>query len=239
MQGHRLPLAIIPLLTAVFWPAVASAQQAATAEELLALDRGDLRNEIEARYDASLALSRDGGVVGADDNRFTWASQATAQCGIAVGFLKAGIKDPVSVGKCVEAYNRLQQPAAPAAPAPAAPAPAAAICSEPVAGIVFFDWGSDVLPESAAPTLDAVAAAQRQCGWTRLEVAGHTDRSGPDAYNIGLSQRRAAAVAGALEGKGVGSSVLQVTGHGESQPKVPTADGERNPTNRRVEITVK
>ena len=70
-------------------------------------------------------------------------------------------------------------------------------------------------------------------------MTGHADRSGSDAYNMGLSQRRAAAVASALESNGVSASVLEVSGRGEAEPKVPTPDGEQNPTNRRVEITVK
>jgi outer membrane protein OmpA-like peptidoglycan-associated protein len=206
----------------------------------MALDRGALKTEIGTRYDASLALTQDATVISADSNRFNWATQAKVQCGIAIGFLKSGFKDPVSVGKCADAYNRLQGAPAQTSAVPVVAAPVAPEdCSHDSPDIVFFDWNSAVVPESAMPTLNAVADKQRRCGWVALAVTGHADRSGPDGYNMGLSLRRAAAVASVLESKGVNSSILQVTGHGEAEPKVPTPDGEQNPTNRRVEISVK
>lgn len=239
MQGNRLRLAAVSLLTATLWPALAAAQQVATGEELLALDRGALRSEIDARYNASLALTQDASVISADGNRFNWATQAKVQCGIAIGFLKSGHRDPVSIGKCADAYNRTQLQPAPTPAAPVAAAPAPEDCNHDSPDIVFFDWNSVTIPASADPTLTAVADRQRRCGWARLVVTGHTDRSGPAAYNMGLSQRRAAAVASALESKGVSASILEVSGRGEAEPKVATPDGEQNPTNRRVEITVK
>ena len=70
-------------------------------------------------------------------------------------------------------------------------------------------------------------------------MTGHTDRSGSDPYNNNLSLRRANAIAEMLAGMGVARNRIEVSGRGESEPKVPTMDGERNPTNRRVEFTVK
>ncbi len=223
-------------LAALACSAPAFAQSA--GDDLMALDKDSLRGEITSRYDEALGLTQDPSVVSADTPRFIWASQAKAQCGIALGFLKSGTKDPVSIGKCVDAANRMRMiPAVVQAPAPAEPLPDA--CAQPVAGIVFFDWDSSALPESASQTLDSVVNYARLCNWTGLVVTGHTDRSGSDAYNDGLSVRRAQAVGSMLEAKGLPSGVLSLSGRGESEPKVPTMDGERNPTNRRVEITVK
>jgi len=67
-------------------------------------------------------------------------------------------------------------------------------------------------------------------------LAGHADRSGGDAYNMGLSERRAAAVRSYLTGKGVPMEVMSSEAFGESRPMVETADGVREPQNRRVEI---
>lgn len=223
------------LFAAVALPAAAQAQ---TAEELLGLSVPDLRGEMTKRYDAALALTRDGTTVSTDDPRYLWALQAKAQCGIALGFLKSSTKDPVSVGKCVDAYNRmLMQPAPPVVQAPPAPVENPA-CRETIAGIVFFEWDSAVPPESAMPIIQAATQNLKACGWKGLTVTGHTDRSGSDSYNNGLSVQRAQAVSQMLNAQGADPALLTVSGRGEAEPKVPTIDGERNPQNRRVEITV-
>jgi outer membrane protein OmpA-like peptidoglycan-associated protein len=234
--NHKLRLAAgVLAITAI--PVEALAQ--GTTADLMGLSTSQLRDEIGRRYTDALALTQDPAVVAADNPRFLWASQAKAQCGIALGFLKSGHKDPVSVGKCDDAWRRMQAlpPVVIAAPVPPPPLPPA--CGEAIAGIVFFEWDSDVPPESAGQTLDAVVQNAGACRWQHLVVTGHTDRSGSDSYNNGLSVRRANAVANLLGAKGIDRGILEVSGHGESEPRVPTVDGERNPQNRRVEITVK
>lgn len=200
---------------------------------------GELKGEIGKRYSDALALTLDQSVVAADNPRFLWASQAKAQCGIALGFLKSGHKDQVSIGKCDDAWRRMQIVTAVTVMQPALPPLPNAACSEAIAGIVFFDFDVDAVPESAGQTLDAVAQNAASCGWQRLVVTGHTDRSGSDAYNNALSVRRANNVSALLAAKGVDRAKLEVSGHGEAEPRVPTVDGERNPQNRRVEITAK
>lgn len=229
----KAKIASLAVLAAA-WPAAASAQ---SVDELLAMSVGQLRGEIQQRYDDALTLTRDATIVGANNPRYLWALQAKAQCGIALGFLKSSTKDPVSIGKCLDAWNRMQvQPVPPPPPPP--PPVANPACFEPIAGIVFFDWDSAIPPESAVPTLQAAAQNLATCGWKGLVVTGHTDRSGSDPYNDKLSVQRAEAVSQMLAAQGAPRGALTVSGHGETEPKVPTADGERNPTNRRVEITV-
>ncbi len=70
-------------------------------------------------------------------------------------------------------------------------------------------------------------------------MAGHADRSGSDAYNLRLSQRRADAVAAELVRQGVNRNDIGIQAFGESRPLVPTADGVREPQNRRVEIVLR
>lgn len=215
--------------------------QADSASRLMTLDVSSLKGEIGNRYDAALALTRDATVVAADSSRFMWASQAKAQCGIALGFLKSSTKDPVSIGKCVDAHLRMQEVAPPPPPMVIAPPPVVLpeACKQQIAGIVFFDWDSAVPSAEAAQTINSVAQYLKTCGWSGLNVTGHTDRSGSDGYNDALSVRRAQTVAAMLASGGVSSEQLTVTGRGEAEPKVPTADGERTPQNRRVEIMVK
>jgi len=68
-------------------------------------------------------------------------------------------------------------------------------------------------------------------------LAGHADRSGSTSYNVGLSQRRADAVRSYLSARGVPDTRISSEAFGESQPRVPTADGVRELQNRRVEIS--
>jgi OOP family OmpA-OmpF porin len=124
------------------------------------------------------------------------------------------------------------QPEAVAAPPPAA-APAAA-----PSFMVFFDWDRSDLSAQAQQTLQQVAGAYRQRGSARVVATGHADRSGPDDYNMALSLRRANTVKNALVRDGVPATAISVVGRGETQPLVQTADGVREPQNRRVEIVL-
>ena len=65
---------------------------------------------------------------------------------------------------------------------------------------------------------------------------GYTDTSGAATYNMGLSVRRAKAVAAQLVADGVPASEIEIHGYGETHLLVPTGPGVREPQNRRVEI---
>jgi outer membrane protein OmpA-like peptidoglycan-associated protein len=122
---------------------------------------------------------------------------------------------------------------APVAPAPAAaPAPARTF-------LVFFDFNRADLTDRARQIIAEAAQNAQRGGVTRLEVSGHADRSGTPQYNQRLSERRAQAVAAELERRGVARSNMAIQAFGESRPLVPTADGVREPQNRRVEIVLR
>ena len=125
-------------------------------------------------------------------------------------------------------------PPPPAPPAP--PAPPRPTCNEGPY-IVFFDWDqSDITPE-AASVLNSAVTAYRDCGNASVMLAGHTDRSGTVTYNQGLAERRNASVRDYMTGRGIPSARISSEAFGESQPRVPTADGVRELQNRRVEVT--
>ena len=130
------------------------------------------------------------------------------------------------------------------APRPAAPA----VAQAPVAPrapevartyLVFFDWNRADLTDRARQIIAEAANSSRTARATRIEVAGHADRSGTPQYNQRLSQRRAEAVASELVRQGVNRGDIGVTAFGESRPLVATADGVREPQNRRVEIVLR
>ncbi len=85
-------------------------------------------------------------------------------------------------------------------------------------------------------TLDQVASTLIQYEKTYVDVLGHTDSTGSDAYNQALSERRASAVADYLSTRGVQSARLAARGYGESQPKASNLDAAGRSANRRVEI---
>ena len=121
-------------------------------------------------------------------------------------------------------------PVAVAAPPPPPIAP-------PKLFIVFFDWDQATVTPEGMQVVQQAAAAYRGGRSVRLQVTGYTDRSGSPGYNQRLSERRAAAVAKELGGMGVPQSDMIVSGRGENDNRVPTADGVREPQNRRVEIS--
>jgi OOP family OmpA-OmpF porin len=121
--------------------------------------------------------------------------------------------------------------------APAAPPPQAAPVAPP-SFMVFFDWDRSNLSAQALNTIKQAAAAYKTKGNARVTATGHTDTSGTEAYNMALSLRRANAVKDALVRDGVPAMAISVIGKGETQPLVQTADGVREPQNRRVEIVL-
>jgi outer membrane protein OmpA-like peptidoglycan-associated protein len=121
---------------------------------------------------------------------------------------------------------------------PAAPAPAAA----PQASrtfLVFFDWNRADLTDRARQIITESVQHARSQRSTRIEVAGHADRSGTVQYNQALSRRRAETVAAELVRRGIAREEIAITAFGETQPLVATADDVREPQNRRVEIVVR
>ncbi len=127
------------------------------------------------------------------------------------------------------------------------PAPTAPYAAPPVARVpapasaqrvflIFFDFDrADLTPRARDVVAEAVRASAR-IQHTRIEVSGHADRSGDEAYNQRLSRARAEAVAVEMGRWGVPRSVIDIRSFGDNQPLVPTEAGVREPQNRRVEI---
>jgi len=104
--------------------------------------------------------------------------------------------------------------------------------------MVFFDWDRSDVSAVAMNTIRQAADNYRATGQTRITTIGHTDTSGPRAYNMALSLRRANAVKNVLVQQGVPATAIAVVGRGEDEPLVQTGDGVREPQNRRVVIQV-
>jgi OOP family OmpA-OmpF porin len=103
-----------------------------------------------------------------------------------------------------------------------------------------FAFDSAQLSTEARDILNGLAGQiNRAPSVTAVMITGHTDSQGSEAYNQGLSERRAKSVADYLIGEGVSSSVIRTAGMGESQPIADNATRDGRARNRRVEIEVK
>jgi iron complex outermembrane recepter protein len=123
-------------------------------------------------------------------------------------------------------------------PAPAAayvPPPVQAPAPVPHSYLVFFDFNKSDLTPQAMTIVDQAAANAGPAKVTQLTVTGHTDTVGSDAYNMRLSRRRAESVAAQLEKDGIASSEIAIVAKGKRDLLVPTADGVKEPQNRRVQ----
>lgn len=103
---------------------------------------------------------------------------------------------------------------------------------------LLFGFDSARLTAQHEPLIDAAVAAFRDGGSSTISIVGHTDSSGSSEYNLALSQRRATAVAEALARRGVSEAEMITAWRGQDDQAVQTADGVREPANRRVVISV-
>ncbi|WP_316014789.1 OmpA family protein [Roseobacter sp. HKCCA0434] len=117
------------------------------------------------------------------------------------------------------------------------------IVTEPVVDVVATDYTvyfgfdrADLTAEGQQTVADASGTANA-IGANSVSVVGHTDTVGSVAYNQALSEARAATVVGAMIGNGVNPAIITASGRSELDLAVPTADGVREPRNRRVEIS--
>jgi outer membrane protein OmpA-like peptidoglycan-associated protein len=103
---------------------------------------------------------------------------------------------------------------------------------------VTFDTDSTLIKPAFRDTLDRVAQSMVQYPDSLIDVYGHTDSTGSDAYNQTLSENRARAVADYLVSRGVSSQRVRSQGYGETQPVASNATEEGRSSNRRVEIKI-
>lgn len=104
--------------------------------------------------------------------------------------------------------------------------------------LLFFDWDSTRLTTDAVKKVTQILADITEMGNVTVTINGHTDRSGDESYNMELSQQRAEVVKDILLKGGVAEAIISLFAFGESDPAVPTADGVKEPENRRVEVFV-
>jgi outer membrane protein OmpA-like peptidoglycan-associated protein len=105
-------------------------------------------------------------------------------------------------------------------------------------GNVTFKTDSADLQPNFFEVLNSVAVVLKEYDKTLLEVAGHTDNTGDDSYNMQLSERRAGSVSQYLQSQGISGQRLISVGGGESHPIASNDNAEGRQANRRVELTL-
>lgn len=103
---------------------------------------------------------------------------------------------------------------------------------------VNFEFDKATLQTNAENILDEAAMSLEGQPSVKVEIAGHTDSQGPDAYNQGLSERRANTVKDYLVEKGANADNLTAVGYGESEPVASNDTLEGREENRRVELRI-
>lgn len=136
-------------------------------------------------------------------------------------------------------YDEVQPAPTPkVAPAPkAVPAPAPApVAKEVITFNLLYGFDKSAITDEMVPILEQAKMILQEDPGTDFIVSGHTDSTGPETYNQGLSERRAVSVKNWLVSNGITSSRLQTAGYGETRSKYDNGTREGRKLNRRVEL---
>ena len=117
-----------------------------------------------------------------------------------------------------------------------APAP---VVKEVITFNLLFGFDKAAITDEMVPVLEQAKMILEEDPDADFIIKGHTDSTGPEAYNQGLSERRAASVKNWLVDNGIAASRLETVGYGETQPKFDNATAEGRKLNRRVEMESK
>jgi outer membrane protein OmpA-like peptidoglycan-associated protein len=105
--------------------------------------------------------------------------------------------------------------------------------------MVYFEYNKAIIKKESYLILDAVAATlQGNPGIQLIEIQGHTDERGDDAYNLDLSDKRAKSVMKYMVDKGVDEKRLSAQGYGETQPLIHEHNEKAWAKNRRVAFLI-
>lgn len=189
--------------------------------QTLVIDSADIQNNGKGAY----AVDSDGDVVRDSWNRCVRTNYWTPE---------------TAINKCEGIEEPKPAPVVMARPAPVPEVMAAApvVLAVPPKFNGHFDFDSYDIKKADIPELNEFAAyMNRDCG-CKIAITGHTDSTGPEAYNQKLSENRAQEVAGYLANKGVITDRMIVTGMGESAPVANNKTKASRAENRRVEVEI-
>lgn len=103
---------------------------------------------------------------------------------------------------------------------------------------IFFDFDKATLKAASFPELNRIVSEMEKRPAMQIQIAGHADATGAEAYNLKLSERRAKAVVQYLIEKGIADNRISVVFFGEQHPVAPNATPDGRRKNRRVEFKI-
>jgi OOP family OmpA-OmpF porin len=106
-------------------------------------------------------------------------------------------------------------------------------------GKIRFESGRATIDPDSAGLLDRLIETALRCPTVNIEIAGHTDTDGEDAFNQALSERRAQAVSDYLVKAGLPADRFAAMGYGSTQPVATNDTDEGKAQNRRIEFRVR
>ena len=106
-------------------------------------------------------------------------------------------------------------------------------------GQIRFEPGRAAIDPDSAGLLDRLVETTLRCPTAKIEIAGHTDADGEDAFNQALSEKRAQAVADYLVKAGLSADRFTAIGYGSSQPVATNDTDEGKAQNRRIDFLVR
>jgi outer membrane protein OmpA-like peptidoglycan-associated protein len=144
----------------------------------------------------------------------------------------------VTTGIQIMAQSSPPAPPAPVAQVPPPPAPAPPMKKKIVLRGVNFDFDKSNIRADAVPILEQACKTLKEEPSIDVSCQGHTDSVGTEAYNMGLSDRRANSVRNWLIKCGIPASRLTSKGFGEANPVATNDTAEGRAQNRRTELVV-
>jgi OOP family OmpA-OmpF porin len=161
--------------------------------------------------------------------RWTIAVAAVVLIAIALWFWTRGDEPQPPATAEVAVKPETQQPEPKPEPAP----PVKPAVEEPLTATVLFAFGRSEVGPGEASGLDNFAGKLEGRAYDRLEIVGHADRIGGEAYNLALARRRAEALRDYLAGKGVEAKRVRAEAVGETQPVTGDSCKSMGPANRK------
>lgn len=129
-------------------------------------------------------------------------------------------------------------PVAASAPPPPPPPPAPVVQKVTLQANTLFDFDKSIVKPEGRQLLDRLVERAKELNLEVIIAVGHTDWTGPEAYNQKLSERRAEAVKAYLVSKGIPAGKIYTEGKGETRPVASNKTKEGRAQNRRVELEV-